>query len=192
MKQKVIIGSLSICILCLSVVAGLSLAYASMTRKLDIEGYASMNSKSWSVHFANLSNASLSNYAVEISKPQLRDNATSISGFNIKLHQLGDYASYTFDVVNDGDFDATISSLTIPKPVCSGLGINAQRDENLICNNLIYTLTYTNGDAVELGDVLTKDHSNKLRLTLKYVGSSLPENVVEISGLGITIVYSQN
>lgn len=187
MRIKVLIGGLTTLCLILSV----SIAYATITSRLDINDYVIMNSGNWSVHFANLHKVDLIGEAKEKVTPKLQDGLTSISNFDLNFYQTGDGAIYTFDVVNDGELDAYISSITVPKPVCNSSVVNDYYNSKLVCNNLVYNLSYSDGSSVNVDDTLPNGTTKTLRLTLKYSGKSLPANPVKISGLGITIIYSQ-
>ncbi len=191
MKTKKIFSLIGILfITCISVI-GISFTYASITSKLSIDGYASMNSMKWSIHFQNLSNANLKGKTLEVTKPTLKNNSTSISDFEVKFMNINDGVNYTFDVVNDGDLDAKISSIVMPKPVCTSTGDTAYEDSSLICDNLNYSLTYLDGTEIKIGDTLEKGQSKSLILKLEYLGTNLPQNVVEISGLSIALIYVQ-
>ena len=191
MKTKKIFSLIGILfITCVSVI-GISFTYASITSKLSIDGYASMNSMKWSVHFQNLSNANLKGTTLEVNKPTLKNNSTSISDFEVEFMNINDGVSYTFDVINDGDLDAKISSIVMPKPVCTSTGDTAYEDSSLICDNLNYSLTYLDGTEIQIGDTLERGQSKSLVLKLEYLGTKLPQNVVEISGLSIALIYVQ-
>lgn len=191
MKTKKIFSLIGILfITCISVI-GISFTYASITSKLSIDGYASMNSMKWSIHFQNLSNANLKGTTLEVTKPTLKNNSTSISDFEVKFMNINDGVNYTFDIVNDGDLDAKISSIVMPKPVCTSTGDTAYEDSSLICDNLNYSLTYLDGTKIQIGDTLEKGQSKSLILKLEYLGTKLPQNVVEISGLSIALIYVQ-
>lgn len=191
MKTKKIFSLIGILfITCISVI-GISFTYSSITSKLSIDGYASMNSIKWSVHFQNLSNANLKGTTLEVNKPILKNNSTSISDFEVEFMNINDGVSYTFDVINDGDLDAKISSIVIPKPVCTSTGDTAYEDSSLICDNLNYSLTYLDGTEIQIGDTLERGQSKSLVLKLEYLGTKLPQNVVGISGLSIALIYVQ-
>lgn len=190
-KRKKVFSVIGVLIVaCISII-GMSFVYASVTSKLSIDGYASMNSAKWSVHFQNLSNASIKGTTIEITKPTLKNNSTSIGNFDVKFMNVNDGVKYTFEVINDGDLDAKISSIVIPKPICTGTGETSYEDSNLICNNLNYSLTYSDGTEIKSGDILDKGQSKPFVLNLEYSGTQLPQNVVEISGLSITLIYVQ-
>ena len=116
----------------------------------------------------------------------------------MSLTTPGDSVTYKFEVVNDGTFDAKISSVTIPTPVCTGSGESKVTDETNICSNLSYTLTYDdeNNTPVLLNDTLNAGETKNMKLTLTYsadlASELLPKNDVDISNLSIAIIYSQS
>ncbi len=191
MKKDNNITVLFVCLIAVTIVAGLSLTYATITRKLEVIGYATMNTGNWDVHFVNLQRKSITGNTVENVKPQITKDATSISMFDVDFYEKGDSITYSFDVVNDGGLDAVISSINIPKPVCSSSGDDKGTNNKLVCDNLIYSLTYSDGTAVNVEDELLSGHIQRFILTLKYNGKSLPTSAVDISDLNITILYSQ-
>ena len=191
LEGKKIFNVIGIFIITCILMIGISFAYETITNKLPINGYASMNTAKWSVHFQNLSNANLKGKAIEINKPILQNNSTSISDFDVMFETVNDGVTYTFEVVNDGDLDAKISSIVIPKPVCMEIGGTSSKDSDLICANLNYSLTYADGTSIKIGDSLDKGQSKSFILNLEYLGTQLPQNVVEISELSIALIYVQ-
>ena len=69
-------------------------------------------------------------------------------------------------------------------------------DENNVCDNLTYTLTYANGTPVAVDDTLNAGETKSLKLTLTYSASvaaaALPKDDVSISNLAISIIYAQS
>lgn len=190
-KGKKIFNVITILFVTCIAITGISFTYASVTSKLSIDGYASMNLAKWSIHFQNLSNANLNGTTLEVTKPTLQKNSTSISNFNVRFMNVNDGVTYTFEVINDGDLDAKISSIVMPKPICKGTTDTSYEYLNLICDNLNYSLTYIDGTKIQVGDTLDKGQSKSLILNLEYSGTNLPQNVVEISGLSIALIYIQ-
>lgn len=191
LKGKKIFNVIGIIFVACISITGISFTYASVTSKLSIDGYASMNTARWSIHFRNLSNANLNGTASEIAKPILQNNSTSISNFDIMFMNVNDGVTYKFEVINDDDIDAKVSSILIPKPICKGIDETSYEDASLICDNLNYSLTYADGTKIQAGDTLDKGQSKSFVLNLEYSGTKLPQNVVEIFGLSITLIYIQ-
>lgn len=179
-----------IVILCIMMI-GMSLVYASVTSKLNIFGHASMDTSRWNVHFQNLSEPYFDGKTEEISRPVFYKNSTTLSNINICFANVNDAVRYTFEVTNDGDIDAKISSIIKLKPICTGTGTNSYEDSNFVCNNLNYTLTYSDGKEIKDGDILYKGQTKLLELKLEYLGSHLPKDIVKVSEINITLVYIQ-
>ena len=187
-KKKKGISLFVIVLLASIFVGGVTYAYARLTTTLKIEGFASIGDSRWSVHFANLRDVRLNGSAEEVQKPTIQNNSTAIGQYDVKLKAPGDSFTYVFDVVNDGDIDAELSNFTIGRPICSG---STQSDERLVCDNLKYTITNQDGTAIDINGYLLKGETRTMKVTLKFNGSTLPQNIVNISGLGISLIYTQ-
>ena len=172
----------------------ISISYAAFTQNLNINGTGNVQATSWSVHFANLSNAVTNGTAVERTAPTIKTGRTDIGDYAVDFYTPGDSITYTFDVVNDGDYDAKISVLTKGTPTCNGTDPTSNTN---VCANLEYTLKYTSGGSnVAVNDTLRKNETKNMTLVLRYkntIGQNdLPTAEVTVSGLGITIQYSQD
>ena len=173
--------------LVVSVVA-VGLAYAGFTQTLNINGTGNVVSSKWDIYFANLSNATTTGTA-NVVTPATISPKTKIGDYYVELATPGDSVTYTFDVVNGGDFDAILTTLTKSAPTCSGGAV--------LCNYLSYTLKYTsnNRDVAENDTLLvgqTKNMTLKLTLDPNMPASALPSSEVSVSNLGITLLYSQD
>lgn len=180
-------------------VIGLSVGFASLQTSLQINGSATVKSSKWDVHFANLTAVTKTGDATEVTAPTIKSNnsvaSTLIGDYSVTLTSPGDSISYKFDITNAGDYNAKISSITIPTPTCTGNGTNALADANNVCSKLTYTLTYTDGGAVAKDDTLTAGQTKNVTLKLAYsddiIASELPKDDVSITNLQIPIVYVQ-
>ena len=174
----------------------ITIGYASFSQILTINGEATVEKSTWKIGFENLSSAILVGTAEEVTHPSISSGGTDIGSYNVNFTTPGDSVSYTFDIVNSGTFDAKLSSITIPVPVCTGSGDNAAADAANVCNHLVYTLAYSDGTVINENDTLNKQTSRSLKLTLIYkddiTASELPNNDVSISNLSISMYYSQS
>ncbi len=187
--KRLVFGILALLV---SIVA-VSISYAAFTQNLNINGTANVQATNWSVHFANLTNGVRSGTAVERTAPTIKSGQTSIGDYSVDFYTPGDSITYTFDVVNDGDYDAKISVLTKGTPTCTGSDATSNTN---VCNNLEYTLTYTTGGAaVAQNDALRKNETKNMTLILRYkttIGQNeLPTATVNVSNLGVTLQYAQ-
>lgn len=187
---------------------GMTIAYAMLSQQLNIESTAKVKASSWDIKFANLSTASKQGATNVVTEPTLTD--TLISGLNVELSKPGDSLTYTFDIVNNGDISAKIGTYTLNQInsgiVCTGTGDTATTDSELVCNNLNYSLTYTNatttaqtGSVIEAGTALAADQELNagktvnvtMTISLNSDMTTLPSNDVTIDGLDAAVIYQQ-
>ena len=189
MKRKIDIRTSVLVILAIITV---SIGFSLLTQQLDIEGQATVKGAGWSIHFANLDTVSLVGTSEELEAPELSVYNTVISGFHILLKNSGDKASYSFDVVNDGEIDGAIEALVNSTPTCTGSGVNATSDENTVCSGLTFELKYTvSGEEVQIGDTLDKGETVNLTLTVGYTSVTPILEDVEVTGLSYYVTYVQ-
>lgn len=190
-RTNKILAIVAICV----AVAGLTVGFAAFSSTLTINGTGTVKASNWQVRFENLSAVTKTGTASEVTAPTINTNDTNIGDYDVTFTTPGDSISYTFDVANNGTFDAEVTTVTIPTPTCTGTGANAETDATNVCNNLTYTLTYADGTAINVADALTASQKKTLKLTLTYgtsiTADKLPSDDVEISNLGITVLYSQ-
>lgn len=172
----------------------MSVGFAALNTSLTIDGVSTVLASSWDIHFANLNLSNVVGEATEVTPPTL--SSTSITDFSVNLRNNKDSISYSVDVVNAGDYDAKISTITLANPVCSGNGTNAINDATNVCRYFKYTLTYSNGTAVSLNDILSSGQTKQMILTLSYgsddiTADELAVSDVFINNLEINITFSQ-
>lgn len=173
----------------------MTVAFSAMSSTLNIRGTGKVYRGNWSIKFENLQRAVIDGLAQEMRAPTIKD-ATTIGDYAVVLKISGDSVTYNFDVHNYGSTDAVIEELNFPqKPICTGLATNNEqklKDAELVEKNLRYTFKYSNtGENVKVGDKLLAGETRSLTLSIGYYGEDLPSDRVDISGLGITMIYSQ-
>lgn len=209
----------------LALIAGIAIAsivWAYYTTALTVNGAGTVKGAKWEIKFSRLAkvsdsqtatlgndDTSASSTAEENTAPTIKTD-TSIGDYAVTLKTPGDYASYEFDIQNNGTFDATIASgWTLPTPSCApATNSNATSDEAAaVCSNLEYTLVYaddpdttTNGGpakgaSVTAGDLLEDGETRTVVLKLYYkktaTEAQLPSDDIAVSNLGFTITYNQ-
>ena len=192
----------------IAMIVVVGVGFAAFTTTLNINGTAKVEASSWNIHFANCTGGNclrtfnsqsllsgIKNTTVVNTEPTLTD--TTINNWDVTFKTPGDMVSYKFDVVNDGSFDAKISTFELPTPTCTGTGENAETDAANVCKHLEYSLEtdLTPPSDVAVGNTLNKSETKTLILTLKYkadiTAEELPKGEVTISNLGFSIVYTQ-
>ena len=125
----------------------------------------------WSIYFDNLKTSVINGNAFVPESPILE--ATSIKAYDVLISEPGDYAKWTFDVINDGDINAKLNKLKIVPPKCISLEIPANtKDEDLVCDNLEYIITYSeNNKEVKESDIIKAHSVENLTLKVEYKGN---------------------
>ena len=188
-KKKILIGA------CAFIFVGIiAIAYATFTQGLNINGSGVNRKSNFDIHFANLSSPTIVGTANVATAPTIQNNSTVIEDYSITLATPKDSVSYTFDIVNDGDYDATLKGLTVGPVKCSVNGNESDQSAVNVCQNIEYTLKYADGSTLQTNnDRLLSKETKHLKLTLTYKefndASKLPTNNVSISNLGIELVY---
>ena len=186
-------------VLCLLVsIVAVSFAYASLTHTLKIEAAnLSTSNAKWEITFDNISDGKTSGYAKSNTSPYAKA-ATTLANFETVFYMPGDSVSYTFDVQNNGTFNAMVSSIQVTDPVCIG----SERDCKLALKYVTYKLTYEDGTEIAPGDILysSRDYAlgsnnKKLKMSLSYSKNvsldEYPENDVLLRDIEAVILYEQ-
>lgn len=172
---------------------GVGVAFASMSTTLNIRGTAMLEKgDSWDIHFSNLKNANLLGNTVEKKAPIINSD-TYIGDFDLTFKSQNDGVEYSFDIVNDGDFDARVSSINFFNPSCTSISSSVSSNDLItVCNNIEYTLTDDSGKPIAVGDVILKKQKVSVKLKIRYTGSLIPTENITINDLGAMLLYSQN
>ena len=175
--QTIIIAVLAVAILFMSV------GFAAFTANLTINGKVKVEPTKWSVHWDTTSYA-LSSGSVPVTNqnleasttPTLTDNAIS---FGAKLSKPGDFAEFTINAINDGDFDAKLTGITM-----SSL---TEAQSKYLSYTVTYAGTTYDATATGLNIVLPKDGTNTVTVKVK-VTYVMPENSSELPTANDNIV----
>ena len=143
-----IIGSIA-----LSVIALTGLIYAAFTGQLNIRGTSVNRHSKWDVHFENLSKITTTHTAkvLDNKEPKIGDDLLSITDYDVSLTTPGDTISFTFDVVNEGNYNAKITDIVINTPEFTG---SDETSNNNVCKNIKYELTRSTGASIEENEIV--------------------------------------
>lgn len=188
----------SVLALVISFVA-ISLAYAGFTQTLNVGGSAIVKAAKWDIHFENLVE-NTSGLAVVESPAYIKSGSTAIEDYAVTFSKPGDSLTYTFDVVNSGNFSAQLSSVDIGTPICK-LTVSGEENINTanVCSNVSYELfdATTNVKITEADNKVIDANGGvrHLKLVLTYKDTTdttyFANEDIEISGLAVTLTYSQ-
>lgn len=186
-------------------VIGLGIAYATFSTTLKINGSATVNASSWDIHFSSTSGGaaggtvtpSLSNeegFPTTATASVGTFNATQLT-WNGSVKTQGDTITFDFFIVNAGDYDAKLSTLTKSALTCK---VNSVPETD-VCSKLSYIFRYKDGAVISQNDTLAAGQSKEVELILQLGNISDPtitipnDNiVVDSDTLTITMLYTQN
>ncbi len=172
-------------------IGGLSIGFAAFSQTLTINGSATVQASNWDVHFQSISGPTLTGTATQVTAPTVDASTTVISAYDVTFVTPGDSVSYDAVIINDGTFDAEVSSISVGAPTCSPAGDSATN----VCANVTHTITYADGSAITADDLLAAGDTVTVRITLTYAADTtsaeLPTEDVTVGGLASTISYAQ-
>lgn len=159
-------------------VVGLSVAYASFSSSLTINGTATVSSN-WDIEWTNL-NGTKTGYAnIENATLAIQTGNQSILGSIGELAAPGDTITWNWNVENKGSIDATLASATTANLVCAPASGSAatQGEANALCADLSLALVYDGITVSGSADYsakadLTASASRPVSMTLTYSSSS--------------------
>ena len=170
-------------------VLGLTIAFAALSKTLRINGSGNIDRANWDIHFKNVTFVSKSATAQTSGTPSPTNNekGPTITGLNVTLKQPNDYVTYTADIKNEGDIDASIDVVTPPSLT--------DRQNELFTFKAEYTEEQSKGTKViEHGDILRAGETKNITITFRYNditdASKLPSSPEAIN-LTYSILYVQ-
>ena len=186
-------------IISFAVVALIGLVYSAFTGQLNITGKSVGRHSKWDIHFQNVSTITTNGTSKVLNNGQPtinENNPTQIENYDVSFTTPGDSISFTFDIVNDGNYDALITSVDVDTPECDVNGDQTDTSAVNMCKYLEYKITYDGGAEInQNSDTVYAKDKVILKVTLIYKefsdASELPAEDVNISNLGIQIDFEQ-
>ena len=156
----------------------ISIAYAYLSSNIQINGTAVIKNKKWDVYFDNVEIYQGSVAAVV--EPTTDAQNTLTINYEVNLNVPGQYHKFDVDVVNNGDFDATLDSFTITE-------LTAEQQKYLD-----YSVTYKDGTEIAVGDIVNSKNSKELTVNLEYKKDITVEDLQtedQTLNLSIELIY---
>ena len=158
----------------------IGIGYAYLTSNLSINGTTGIVGNSWDIHFENLNVSDGS--VTAITPATIQSNKVDIT-YSIRLERPGDFYEFTVDVKNDGTLPGKVSISTLN-------GITSQA-----APVIDYSITYTNGRSVNIGDILNAGAKKTIKVRVFYKDdiqvSDLPSSNINLT-LTYTLQYIQS
>ena len=158
----------------LIVVAGLTVAFASLSSVLNIKGTAYLDAAKWGIKFQNLSDPVSVGTASSTGTAKIEEaKSAEINGINVNLSTPGDKVVYTVDLVNEGTINVKIDKI-------EKTALTSEQQKYLT-----FKVTDKDYNEVSKGDILQKGETKKLIITIEFIKDltkeDLPTNTSTIS-----------
>ena len=210
MEKERRIKIISLCALLVAVL-GLTVAFASLSQTLTINGSAAVDAASWDIHFEKTSGKETETEgAATFTEPTL--SGTTIENFSATLTKPGDSVTYYFDIVNKGTIDAVVSSYDFPLAIrecvnnnnaysyCMNFDFNSDNYING-ADFMTYQTMFISGlrdtdtdNGIGAKDVIKAGETKHMKLFFEYkdTATELPKNNLTLTSKNpITITYEQ-
>lgn len=138
----------------IALISIITIGYASLSRRLNINGNTSIASNSWIIYFDNV-NEITKNADITSSATIIHDEKDEID-FKINFENPGESYEFTADIVNDGTIDAMIDDIQMT-------GIDDD-----IKNIIEWKITYLDNTELQKCDELLKESRRKIRVIVNY------------------------
>ena len=158
----------------LIVVAGLTVAFASLSSVLNIKGTAYLDAAKWGIKFENLSEPVKTGTASVTGTATIEETKSAeINDINVNLSTPGDKVVYSVDLVNEGTINAKIDKIEKTE-------LTSEQQKYLT-----FKVTDKDYNEISKGDILSSGETKKLIITIEFIKDltkeDLPTNTSTIS-----------
>lgn len=164
-------------IILLLLVVGIGIGYAALSTSLNINGTSNIEKVTWDVHFENVQVTAGS--ATATVPASVAVNTTTIN-YEVSLALPGQFYEFTVDVKNGGTLPAKLSTA----PILGGVSAAQEVYTN-------YTVTYSDGAAINTNDVLAAGASKKMKVRVEY-DKNVDMSQLPTTAQTLTLTYSMN
>lgn len=184
----------------------ISVAYAVLSTSLEISGTTNIQASDWEFELGkgmSLLGKDYETTGSAIYNEPTFDGVTATYTFS--LAKPGDSVTYFFRILNPGTLPGEIESVVNSTPTCKS-ATNNTNDEGIVCNNLNYEISYTDGTPIQAGDVMSIEEtpntclkgsttgtvrSIKVKITFNEDANAVPSSTITVNNLKTTINIKQ-
>lgn len=131
-------------------ILGLTVAFASLSEKLTINGSATVDAATWDVHFTDNVETMVFGDATITTPPEVQTDTLHVKNFAVTLTKPGDGVRFDFKVINDGTITAKQNQIII----YNGLSIETSTEEQIFKS--IFAEADWDGDGVTTDEEIAK------------------------------------
>ena len=152
----------------------IGIGYAYLTSNLSISGNTEVVANTWNIHFENII---VKEGSVIATNPAIINNDNTSISYSVTLSRSKDYYEFTVDVKNDGTLPGKMSLSNL-----SGITSEAESVIN-------YSVTYTNGNSVNIGDILNAGAKKTIKVRV-YYKDDISSADLPSSNINLTLTYT--
>lgn len=150
-------------------ILGISIGFASLATRLNINGFTLVTKQRWDIHFENVR---VVDGSVDASSPSINSSRDTVN-FTVDLIKPGDYFEFLVDAKNDGTVDGMIDTI-------SNLILDNNGDTIKLPDCLEYIVTYEDDIEIEEKHLLGVDNKETYKVRVKYKDSVLADSNLNI------------
>ncbi len=183
----------------------MTIAYANLTQRLNINGTSQIQRKSdsWNIHFTDIvsGNSIVTHGYASVpdnSTLQYSNNSTTVTLPQVTLKTPGDYVEFYFDVENTGDITGylnTINNITIPAGNYAENETLTQEQRAALNETIKGAITNADGTALSLNTSIAKNGKIPLKVTITFENIDgtqvLPSQNVTFTGITGSLIFGQ-
>ena len=177
MKKKILF--ISLIVISIFVLFFIKSGYAYPKEKLTMNSSISIDGSGWNIYFSDVEKNNDNIYDINIDKD---NNTKPMVSFHVDLLNPGDEYSFNVKVINNGNLDGIIESVEL-----------ATLNE-LESKYLEYYVSYSDDVLINNGDLLKKQKSDNIKITIKYLNNSEVDydNIVKDFDLFVKFSYASS
>ena len=166
----------------------MTVAYAAFSTTLTISSTAKVAATKWDIKITDWTQKTVANLNGGTSEATVKASpsvgATSVTGIEVTFKKPGDAAQFTFNIKNEGDIDAKLTSVSGMTETVSGVTKTVKcgaTPATPVANNASFALAKTNGTLACTMDIsYNKD------------ATTMPGTLQTVSLTDVVFVYGQN
>ena len=150
-------------LLFISLILLITIGFALLTQDLFISGSSQLKDSKWNIHWDNVvvNENSVKGDAVTTAA-QITNTEKTLVEYSISLSKPGDYYEFTVDAKNEGTIDGMVN--VVSNKVYESNGTT----EKTLPEYLTYTVTYSDGKAIEPKHLLSAGSTEKYKVRVEF------------------------
>ena len=171
----------------------ITIAYATLSTNLTINGTSKINNSTWNVHFntpvPTEGSVAIDTTTYASAKAATKDSATQVS-YNVLLTNPGDYYEFTVPVQNEGTIDAMIDTIT--STIQIGTGTVQNITSSTLPSWLSYSVTYFDDAELAINQLVASGTTETYKVRVEFKRDIDEIQLEDAAGKELKLTFSVN